>query len=56
MADISKINGVAIANISKLKGRTLANGDKIFGISKPSSGGTAHTFLTKVSDWGNGLG
>ena len=56
MADISKINGVAIANISKLKGRTLANGGKIFGISKPSSGGTAHTFLTKVSDWGNGLG
>tara|TARA_B100001094_G_scaffold330892_1_gene397368 strand:- start:166 stop:1002 length:837 start_codon:yes stop_codon:yes gene_type:complete len=56
MADISKINGVAIANISKLKGRTLANGDKIFGISKPSSGGTAQTFLTKVSDWGSGLG
>ena len=56
MADISKINGVAIANISKLSGRTLADGDKVFGKSKPSSGGTAHTFLTKVSDWGSGLG
>ena len=36
MADISKINGVAIANISKLKGRTLANGDKVMGITKPT--------------------
>ena len=51
MANISKINGVTIANISKLKGRTLANGDKVMGVVKPSSGGTAHTFLTKQSDW-----
>ena len=36
MADISKINGVAIANISKLSGRTLANGDKVMGITKPT--------------------
>ena len=36
MADISKINGVAIANISKLSGRTLANGDKVMGIAKPA--------------------
>tara|TARA_A100001515_G_scaffold51841_1_gene40900 strand:+ start:225 stop:1085 length:861 start_codon:yes stop_codon:yes gene_type:complete len=53
MANISKINGVAIASVSKLSGRTLANGDKVMGIVKPSSGGTAHTFLTKVSDWNN---
>ncbi len=36
MADISKINGVAIANISKLSGRTLATGDKVMGIAKPA--------------------
>ena len=36
MADISKINNVAIANISKLSGRTLANGDKVMGITKPT--------------------
>ena len=53
MANISKINGVAITSVSKLSGRTLANGDKVMGIVKPSSGGTAHTFLTKVSDWNN---
>ena len=51
MADISKINGVAIANISKLNGRTLASGDKVMGIDKPSVSGTAHTFLTKQSSW-----
>ena len=56
MADISKINSVAIANISKLAGRTLADGDKVFGNSKPSSGGTAEVFLTNVADWGSGLG
>ena len=54
MANISKINDVPIANIAKLSGRTLADGDKIFGRSKPSSGGTAHTFLTNVADWGSG--
>ena len=36
MPDISKINGVAIADISKLSGRTLANGDKVMGITKPT--------------------
>ena len=56
MADISKINSVAIANISKLAGRTLADGDKVFGKSKPSSGGTPNAFLSKVSNWGSGYG
>ena len=51
MPDISKINGVAIANISKLNGRTLASGDEIMGIAKPTAAGTAHTFLTKQSSW-----
>ena len=51
MADISKINGVAIANISKLNGRTLASGDEVMGIAKPTAAGTAHTFLTKQSSW-----
>jgi len=52
MADISKINNVAIANISKVNGRTLANGDEVIGIVKPTAGGTATTFLTKQSAWG----
>ena len=51
MPDISKINGVAIANISKLNGRTLASGDEVMGIAKPTAAGTAHTFLTKQSSW-----
>ena len=54
MADISKINNVAIANISKVNGRTLANGDEVIGIVKPTLSGTATTFLTKQSSWGNG--
>ena len=56
MADISTINGVAIANISTLNGRTLASGDKVMGIDKPSAGGTATTFLTKQSSWENASG
>ena len=56
MADISTINGVAIANISTLNGRTLASGDKVMGIDKPSAGGTATTFLTKQSSWANASG
>ena len=55
MADISKVNGVAIASISKIIGRTLANGDKVMGIVKPSAG-TATTFLTKQSSWANSAG
>ena len=55
MADISKINNVAIASISKLNTRTLASNDKVIGVSKPA-GGTDHTFLSLVSDWGSGLG
>ena len=55
MPDISKINGVAIANISKLSGRTLANGDKVMGISRNVTASDA-TFLSLVSDWGSGLG
>jgi hypothetical protein len=52
MADISKINGVALANISKLNTRTLADNDKVIGVIKPAAvSGTATTFLTKVSDW-----
>ena len=51
MPDISKINGVAIANISKLNGRTLASGDEVMGIAKRTAAGTAHTFLTKQSSW-----
>ena len=54
MADISKINDVAIANISKVNGRTLANGDEVIGIVKPTLSGTATTFLTKQSSWANG--
>tara|TARA_R100000231_G_scaffold139603_1_gene121543 strand:+ start:595 stop:1476 length:882 start_codon:yes stop_codon:yes gene_type:complete len=54
MANISKINSVPIANISKLAGRTLSAGDKIFGISKPSVSGTAHTFFDKQSSWASG--
>tara|TARA_Y100000996_G_scaffold238398_1_gene187408 strand:+ start:156 stop:977 length:822 start_codon:yes stop_codon:yes gene_type:complete len=55
MADISKINNVAIASVSKLNTRTLASNDKVIGVSKPA-GGSAHTFLSLVSDWGSGLG
>ncbi len=36
MANISKINGVAIGNVSKLSGRTLATGDKVMGIVRPA--------------------
>jgi len=55
MADISKINNVALASVSKINNRTLANNDKVMGIIKPTSAGTAHTFLTKVdTDW-NGI-
>ena len=54
MADISKINSVPIANIARLAGRTLADGDKIFGRSKPSSGGTPTTYHTKQSRWASG--
>ena len=35
MANIDKINGVAIANVAKFNGRTLASNDKVMGISKP---------------------
>ena len=56
MPDISKINGVAIANISKLNGRTLASGDEVMGIAKPTAAGTAHTFLTKQSSWADASG
>ena len=54
MANISKINGVAIANVSKISGRTLATGDKVMGIVKPSATSTiaAYTF---DSDAGAGL-
>ena len=38
MADISKVNGVAIANISKVIGRTLATNDKVIGVTKPATG------------------
>lgn len=54
MADISKINGVAIASISKLSGRTLANGDKVMGVVKPTASGTPTTYHTKQSSWGSG--
>ena len=37
MADIYKINGVAIANIEKVNSHTLAVGDKIMGIAKPAA-------------------
>ena len=54
MADISKVTKIAIANITKINKRTLADGDGIFGILKPSSGGTPTTYLTKQSNWSNG--
>ena len=44
MADISKVNGVAIANISKIIGFTLSDNSKILGQTKPSAG-TATTYL-----------
>ncbi len=53
MADISKINNVAIASISKLNTRTLTSNDKVIGVSTPA-GGSANTFLSLVSDWGSG--
>lgn len=48
MPDISKINGVAIANIPKLNGRTLANGDKVMGISREVASSTI--FSTTFDD------
>jgi hypothetical protein len=54
MADIAKINGVAIASISKINKRALTTNDEVMGIIKPSTSGTPTTFLTKVSDWANG--
>ena len=51
MPDISKVNGIEIANISKVSGRTLADGDKVIGIDKPASGGTATNFLNQQSNW-----
>ena len=54
MPDIGKINGIDIGSISKVNNQTFSDGFKILGITKPSSGGTAHTFLTKQSSWDNG--
>ena len=59
MADISKVNGVAIANISKIIGFTLSDNSKILGQTKAAAAGTATTFLTKQSSWtenGTGIG
>ena len=55
MANISKINGVAIASVSKLSGRTLANGDKVMGIQKPSAVSSTIAAYTFDSDAGAGL-
>tara|TARA_Y100000361_G_scaffold124564_1_gene117710 strand:- start:719 stop:1546 length:828 start_codon:yes stop_codon:yes gene_type:complete len=52
MANISKINGVTKANIGKLNGITFAANTKVMGLTNVA-GGTATTFLTKVSDWAN---
>ena len=56
MPDISKINGIEIANISKVSGRTLAAGDKVIGIDKPASAGTGTFFLSQQSNWSNSGG
>ena len=45
MADISKINGVAIADVSKLNNRTLATGDKVMGIVRPEVAVGASTLV-----------
>lgn len=52
MADISKINGIAIGKVFKLSGRTLANGDIVMGVVVSSTIIAAYTL---DSDAGSGL-
>ena len=51
MANINKVNSIAIGNIVKINGFTLSSNSKILGQTKA---GTATTFLTKQSSWANG--
>ena len=44
MADIGKVNGLAITSISKINSFTLSDNSKILGQTKPSAG-TATTYL-----------
>lgn len=50
MPDIAEINTLAIADIVKFKGTTLDVGDKVIGISKAASGGTATSYLSENFD------
>ena len=43
MADISKIDGTAVANVAKVMGYTKAAGDNVMGILFPSAGGAGLT-------------
>ena len=52
MGDISKINGVTAANLGKVNGVSIANLGKVNSIIKAS--GTATTYHTKQTQWGNG--
>ena len=54
MANIGKVNGIAISSISKINSFTLSNNSKILGQTKAAAAGTATTFLTKQSSWANG--
>ena len=49
MADIGKVNGLAITSISKINSFTLSDNSKILGQTKPSAG-TATTYLDEDFD------
>tara|TARA_Y100000592_G_scaffold51136_1_gene80764 strand:- start:255 stop:1115 length:861 start_codon:yes stop_codon:yes gene_type:complete len=54
MPDIGKINSIAIGSIGKVNNQTFSDSFKILGVTKAASSGTAHTFLTKQSQWADG--
>jgi len=45
MANINKVNGIAIASISKISGFTLSDNSKILGQTKAAAAGTPTTYL-----------
>ena len=52
MADISKIDGTAVANIAKVMGYTKAAGDDVMGILFPSGGSVGLTADTMQGVFG----
>ena len=50
MANINKVNGIAIASISKIRGFTLSDNSKILGQTKAAAAGTATTYLDEDFD------